>query len=615
MGAEMIPSFSAGSTSPAIGESVLSGNGGSLYQHQRELAAIVSIDMKQYSWFMSIDESSTHETAKAGLKRFEQLLERYDGRTIAVAGDGIIARLTTADDAVNMAIEFQEQMSNDPLPIAEDSFAQFRIGIHFASVIEENGTIHGTGVNVAKRIEGLADPGGILVSGAVFDALEGPEGAQTFSSEFLGQLKLKNISQPITAYRLQSQSTSNVVRPSIRHSTEPLPTPKRPSIAVIPFNDICVDQDQTPFCNALSQEIVSNLSKFHDLFVISYSSSTMFRGVDATPQYMGEELGVEYLLFGSVNRSNKRMRVTANLIETSSGKELWADKFDRNVEDIFDFQDEVTQLIASRLAVKVEDVEIGRARANETDNLEAYGLVLQAQENLFSYTAVGNRAARWFYEKAIERDPNFARAYAGLSRTHIYDWRYLWTDTPDVSLKNAMEAAQLAVELNDVDPCGYAELAFVNLWSKEIDRALGLYERALQLNPNSADILAEFADALAYAGRLDDAEAKLLAAMRLNPFYPDWYLWYLGDIYYGMGRYADVISSIEQMKDPSEGLRLLAAAHAMSGNEERARKFALKVLERQPNFSVKRWAAIQPDMDAEIQERFMMGLKNAGLPD
>ena len=581
-------------------------------EHHRELVAIVSIDMKQYSWFMSIDESSTHETAKAGLQRFEDLLDEFGGTAIAHAGDGIIARLENADDAVDMAIEFQEKMSNDPLPITEDNVAQFRIGIHIAYVIKDGDNIHGTGVNVAKRMEGLADPGGILVSEAVYERLQGD---RDYTSEFLGPLKLKNISQPVPAYRLQSRSTTNVIRPSIRHSDEPLRAPKRPSIAVIPFNDICAEQDQTPFCNGLSQEIVTNLSKFHDLFVIAYSSSTMFRGVETTPQQIGEELGVEYVLFGNVNRSNTRMRVTANLVETRQGKELWADKFDRNVEDIFDFQDEVTQLIAARLAVRVEGVELSRARGHETDDLEAYGLVLQAQENLYSYTAVGNRSARWFYEKAIERDPKFARAYAALSRTHIYDWRYLWSEDPDESLKKAMEAAKLAVELNDVDPCGYAELAFVHLWSKDIDRALGLYERALQLNPNSADIMAEFADALAYAGRLEEAEQKLRAAMRLNPFYPDWYLWYLGDTYYGMGKYLEVISAIEQMKDPSEGLRLLAAAYAMTGDEARAQSCAKKVLERQPNFSVNRWAEIQPDMDPEIRQRFMDGLRSAGLPD
>jgi tetratricopeptide (TPR) repeat protein len=271
-------------------------------------------------------------------------------------------------------------------------------------------------------------------------------------------------------------------------------------------------------------------------------------------------------------------------------------------------------MIAARLAVHVEGIELSRMRTKETVDLEAYGLVLHAQESFFAYTKRGNRTARRLYEKAIERDPKYARAYAALSRTHIYDWRYLWTDNPNESFDKALEAAKTAVQLDEGDARGYAELAFVNLWSKEIESAIGLYQRALLLNPNSADIMAELADALAYAGRLAEAEQRLTTAMRLNPFYPDWYLWYLADIYYGMGRYRDVIGAIEKMRDRSEGHRLLAAAYAMLGETEKASHFAAKVLERQPNFSVARWAAIQPDMDPTIQQQFVAGLLKAGLP-
>ena len=567
--------------------------------------------MKQYSWFMSINESSTHEIAKSGLRRFEVLLEEHGGQAVTHAGDGLIARLDSAIDAIELVVAFQDQMNEDPLPLSESDMAQFRIGVHVADVINEDGNIHGTGVNIAKRLESLADPGGILISRPVHDQIRDK---LEYQCEFIGPLRLKNIPQSVEAYRLLSQATSSIMRPSIRHNAPPLPMPNRPSIAVLPFKDMSANQDQSYFCNGVSQEIVSNLSKFHDLFVISYNSSAMFRGVEATTEVIGRELGVEYILLGSVNRSSTRMRVSTQLVDTRSGNQVWADKFDNDVEHIFDFQDDVTQLVAARLATRVEGVEIGRTRSKETQDLKAYGLVLQAQESFLSFTSQGNRAARLLYEKAIERDSKYARAYAALSRTHIYDWRYLWSTDPNASFEKALETAKIASKLDEGDARGFAELGFVYLWSKKVERAIRLYERALLLNPNSADILAEFADALAYAGQLVEAKDKLKAAMRLNPFYPDWYLWYLADIYYGMGCYTYVVETIEQMRDPSEGCRLLAAAHAMLGDIKKAQRYARKVLEKQPNFSVSRWAEIQPDMNSEIRTLFLEGLLRSGLP-
>ncbi len=583
-------------------------------QHRRQLDAILSIDMTQYSWFMSLDESSTHEIAKSSLQRFEKLLEKYGGQTISgQSGDGMIARLDSATDAVELATSFQTQMSEDPLPVLDGDIARFRIGIHVADVIHEDGLVTGTGVNIAKRLEGLADPGGILLSSAAYDHLDSKT---EYKTECIGHCKLKNIPVAVEAHRLLPTNSSSLMRPVIRNNLVNVKKSDIPSIAVLPFRDLSADQNEGYFCNGLTEEIISSLSRFRELFVISHSSTSLLKNMEISIQEIGKGLGVEYILVGSVNRSNTRMRVVTQLLETEQGNQIWTDKFDRNVEDIFDFQDEVTQLIAVRLADRVEGMELNRTKTGgETENLEAYGLTLMAQENFHTYTRQGNHTAQRLYEKAIERDPKYGRAYAALSRTHNFDWRYLWTDTPEASLEKALETARLAVKLDEGDARGYAELAFVHLWSKQIDAAIGLFERALMLNPNSADIMAEFADALAYAGKLEQAEAMLKNAMRLNPFHPDWYLWYLADVYYGMARYSDVVSAIEQMRDQSEGHRLLAAAHAMMGNSEKASFFAGKVVERQPNFSVSRWAEIQPDQDPVIQERFLTGLRKAGLPE
>ena len=583
-------------------------------QHRRQLDAILSIDMTQYSWFMALDESSTHEIAKSSLQRFEKLLKKYGGQTISgQSGDGMIARLDSAADAVELATSFQTQMSEDPLPVSDGDIARFRIGIHVADVIHEDGFVTGTGVNIAKRLEGLADPGGILLSSTAYDLLDDKK---NYNAEYVGHCKLKNIPAPVEAHRLLPDGANNMMRPVFRKNIVGIKNSNIPSIAVLPFRDLSASQNEGYFCNGLTEEIISNLSKFRELLVISHSSSSLLKNMEIPIPEIGKGLGVEYILIGSVNRSNTRMRVITQLLETEHGNQIWADKFDRNVEDIFDFQAEVTQLIAVRMADRVEGMELTRTKTGgETENLEAYGLTLMAQENFYTYTKQGNHTAQRLYEKAIERDPKYGRAYAALSRTHIYDWRYLWTETPEASFEKALEAARLAVKLDASDARGYAELAFVHLWSKQIDAAIGLFERALLLNPNSADIMAEFADALAYAGKLEQAEETLNNAMRLNPFHPDWYLWYLADIYYGMARYGDVVSAIEQMRDQSEGHRLLAAAYAMMGNTEKATYFADRVIERHPNFSVSRWAEIQPDQDPKIQKLFLTGLLKSGLPE
>ncbi|WP_254027087.1 adenylate/guanylate cyclase domain-containing protein [Mesorhizobium ventifaucium] len=580
-------------------------------RHRRQLAAILSIDMRQYSWFMSLDESSTHEITKSGLRRFEKLLKQHAGQIIGHAGDGMITKLNSAIDAVELAVGFQEHMQADPLPISEVGLARFRIGIHVADVISDGGRIHGTGVNIAKRLESLADPGGILVSRSVYDQVKDKN---KYELEYLGPLHLKNISQSTTAYRLFSKKNGTMLRPTVREAANPLPVPTRKSIAVLPFKDVSPNQDQVYFCSSLSDEVTSNLARFHDLFVISYRSSSIFKGLDVPAESIGRDLGVEYILQGSVNKSGNRLRVVNQLIETKLGSHVWSERFDSDITNIFDIQDHVTQMLCVRLAVQVEGNELARNRTKETQDLEAYGLILNAQESLFAYTKQGNQAARSLCERAISRDPEYARAYAALSRTHIYDWRYLWSDSPSDSFDKALEAAKTAVRLDEGDARGYAELGFVHLWSKEIEVAVDLYRRALLLNPNSADIMAELADALGYAGRLEEAESLIKSAMRLNPYYPDWYLWYLADIYYGMRRFRDVISSIAKMRDRREGYRLLAAAHAMLGEEEQARLFAGQVLLRQPNFSVTRWVEIQPEADTVSSQLLAEGLLKAGLP-
>ena len=580
-------------------------------KRRRQIVAVISVDMTQYSWFMSLDELGTHDIARAALKRFESLLKKYGGRPITKAGDGLIAYLASALEAVQLATEFQQQMRQSPLPLSNSDIAQFRIGIHLADVIIEGADVHGTGVNIAKRLEGLSDPGGVLISDSVYRQIEDNT---AFKFECIGECNLKHIAQAVTGYRLLTSTEKLINRPVSRGELAQTRDIALPSIAVLAFEDLSERQDQAFLCNALAQEITLNISKFKELFVISSSSTSLLKNAAINATEIAKKLGVRYIVEGSVLRAGSRLRIMVKLIDADQSAQVWSEKFERRIEDILDVQEEVSQLITARLAERVEGLELSRIRSHQTESLKAYGLLLQAQDFFATYTKEGNAAARRLYDMAIERDPKYARAYAGLSRTHFNDWRYLWSSAAEDSLSRALAAARKAVQLDPTDARGYAELAFVQLWSKELGPALQLFERAEQLNPNNADILAEHADALAYAGRLAEAEEKLHKAMRLNPFYPDWYLWYLADIYYGMERYADVVSTIGQMRDGSEGVRLLAASHAMLGQADEARRYARIVLDKQPDFSVSRWASIQPDFDPAVQQRFLDGLLRAGLP-
>ena len=580
--------------------------------YRRELAAILSVDMKEYSRLMSLDETGTHQLTRAAISNLKNEISDARGSIVTLAGDGIIAKFSSIFDALKVAINFQAQMQNDPMMSYDDELVQFRIGLNVADIIIDSDQVHGDGVNIAKRIESIADPGGIFISRSAYEHIAG---LNKYKTEYLGDRQLKNISRKIGIYRLLHEKLALLHKPTQRASDVPLPVVSKPSIAVLPFMDMSNSQDQGFLCDGITEDIISNLGRFRELFVISRNTSFQLKGLSLSPAEIGQRLGIKYVLEGSVRRSENKLRIVANLTECSSNKHVWSDTFNVELRDLFELQDQITGIIASRLAQSVHEEERNIVRSRETNDLEAYGFVLHAQESFFKYTKEGNNTARLLYQRALERDPEYARAYAALSRTHIYDWRYMWTETPEKSFDEAFECARQAVSLDDRDARGYAELGFVYLWSKETAKANKMYKKALELNPNDSDVMAEYADALQYEGRFEECEKLLKEAMRLNPFYPDWYPWYLADAYYAMERYEDAIASIHLMNDTTEGERLLAASHAMLGDERSAKFYAKQILKKHPNFSVTRWTSIQPDADDRVRERFATGLRRAGLPD
>jgi TolB-like protein len=375
------------------------------------------------------------------------------------------------------------------------------------------------------------------------------------------------------------------------------------------------EEDLRYLCDGMTEGIIANLSRFRDLFVIARHSSFAYQDTQMRITEIAKELGVRYLLEGSILKIGEKIRMIAQLIDATTSYHVWANNYDHSIQKIPQIHDEVTQLIVAALPLRLEDAEKIRMRSVETEDLDAFGYLLRGQEVFLEYTRLGHAKALKLFEKAIECDPNYARAYAAMSRVQNHENRYSWTDTPELTLKKALEFAHKAIQLDSADARGYSELGIVHLYMKNVDLAIAHFEKALSLNPNDADIIAELADAHVYAGRPEKGLELLKIAMRLNPYSPDSYLWKLADAYFVLRDYRGVIKTAQGMQNPSEADRLVAASYAHLGDIEKARTHASEMLRKHPNFTVSAWAKNQPDTDPSEVEHLSDGLRKAGLPD
>jgi TolB-like protein/Flp pilus assembly protein TadD len=580
----------------------------------RQLGAIVFADVVGYSDLMGEDELATHEAVKGHLGTFEQYSVRYEGEILQVRGDGILALFDSIVNAVRFSIDVQKAVAAANQPVPEERRIMFRIGINLGEVVKEEASVYGDSVNIAARIEGLADPGGICVSAAVYEQIKNK---LRYGYEYLGPQRLKNIRDPIEIFRVHEESEGAAMAASPRALSRGIELgrspPKLPSVVVLPFINLSGDPSEHWLSDGVTEDITTNLSKFHNLFVIARSSAFTYKNKNARPQQAAEELGVRYVTQGSVRKLGNRVRISVALADAESGRTIWGERYDRDLDDIFAMQDEITHMIVAATAVQIEATESERMRQIRPSDLEAYGLVLQGQQRIFRYTRDDNQEARKLYEAALEIDPRYARAIAAVSRTLNLDWRYSWTGSPDEALDEALEFARQAALLDETDARGFGELGFVHLYRKEHEASINAYTRALILNPNDADLMADMADALAHSGRSEEAVELIHKAMHLNPFYPDQYLWHLGGAYFNLKRYEDAVDTLLCMHNPTEGRRLLAASYGQLGRTSEAREQAAKVLEAHPSFSLERWASIQPDKYSEDVEHFVDGLKKAGL--
>jgi len=619
----------------------------------RKLVAVLYADVAGYSRLMEQDPDATHRRLRESMDHFALAVEAHRGRVMHYAGDAVLAAFDSAVDALSCGSHVQQEFAGRNESLPEDRQVRFRIGLNLGDVIEDRGDVYGDGVNVAARLEALAQPGGICVSSGFRDAvgLNLP-----FDYEFLGEQQVKNISEPVRAFRASlrpgatlPQAPSGPGTPVAQRrakrrelallaalgllaaaglyswrSTPPATTAsvpaiagERPSIAVLPFRNVSGDTAQEYFADGVTDDLITDLTGLSGLLVISRDSSFAYKGDVVDLRQVAAELKVRYVLNGSVRRAGDRIRVNARLTDTRNGSEKWAARFDGRVEEVFDFQDRITGSIVDALALTLTSSERANLRRKDTDNLAAYETFLRGEESFYHYSQAHNVRARELFEQAIGLDPAFARAYAMLAWTHVFDFMNGWSDRPQRSLDESIELATRALSLREDLPVAYFVRGLAYRERADYVSALVEAEKAIELDPNYANGHVLVATLLYYAGQPEAGLERMLKAIQLNPRHPSNYPFHLGQAYFVLGRYRDAIDAFRQglrSNPDSERLRVwLAAAYALDGQREQAAWEAEQVLADNPGFSTQRLADAFPFKNRSDLDRFIDGMRRAGL--
>jgi len=577
-------------------------------QAKRKLAAILSADAKDYSRLMEDDEEATVRTITAYRELMVSQIQNQNGRVVDAKGDNLLAEFSSVVDAVRCAVEIQKELGQRNTELPEHRKMEFRIGVNLGDVIEEEETIYGDGVNIAARLEALAGGGGICISGTAFDHVESKLGLEF---EYLGEQAVKNMKKPVRVYRLGMESVVSTVEMS-----RELPLPDKPSIAVLPFLNMSGDPEQEYFSDGMSEDITTALSQSSNMFVIARNSTFAYKEKPVNVQQVARELGVRYVLEGSVRKVGHRVRITAQLIDATTGHHLWAERYDRDLEDIFAIQDEITLKILTALQVKLTDGEQARLYARGTDNIEAYLKMGQATSYFFHGDKGSNFLARQICEEIISMEPKWELPYCLLGWTHWQDVWLRWSDSPEESVRKAFQFAQKAISLND-SPIAHALLGFLYTLTRQHEKAIEESERSIALDPNSADAHAWYGFNLVYFGDYVKAISLFEKALRLNPFPPGWYFLFLGVAYRFSRRYDEAISACKKAvyKEPSNVFAHigLASTYAAAGREKDARAEGEEVLRIEPNFSLEHFVSMLPHKNQTAMELSVHDLLKAGL--
>ena len=623
---------------------------------RRRLTAILSADAVEYSRLMSENEEATVSTITAYREVLTTLIQQHNGKVLDSPGDNLLAEFVSVVDAVQCAVAVQKEIKarNDELP--ENRKMQFRIGINLGDVIQEEERIYGDGVNIAARLEGLSEPGGICISKTAFDHIESK---LPYGYEFLGDQTVKNIAKPVAAYRVLMEPRITVAGEKEKEKIVPFwrrktilagcialvvviivaviwnfyfrpppvevasvekmafPLPDKPSIAVLPFDNLSEESNQEYIADGLTENIIAALSNISEMLVIARNSTFVYKDKPVKIQQVSEELGVRYVLEGSVQKSGDNLRISAQLIDATTGYHLWAKRYDRNLKDLFVLQDEITLKIISALRVKLTEGEQARLNDKSTDNLDSFLKVQEGYPYFFRFNEESNIKARQMFEEALALDPENATACTMLAWTYLMEVRSGWSKSPGRSMEQTVELAQKALALNDTLGATHSLLGHIYLDKRQYEKAIAEAERAVALNPNGADAHAHLGKTLNYVGRWQEAIALLKKAIRINPIPPNWYLIFLGQSYTFAGQYGEAIAMyktvLQRNPDDLSALIGLAAVYSASGREEKARAAVAEILRIEPKFSLERAAEESMYKNQADTERMIDSLRRAGL--
>ena len=582
---------------------------------KQRLAAILAADVAGYSRLMAADERATVAALDAARKVFRSRIESNQGRVIDMAGDSVLAVFETATGAVSAGLAVQHELNASLSAVSEDRRMRFRIGVHLGDVIEKaDGTVYGDGVNIAARLEGLAEPGGITVSESIRTAVKGKVSA---SFEDQGAQQVKNISEPVRAYRLGTEG-GTAPKPTPAVGEIDLPLPDRPSIAILPFENMSSDPEQGFFGDGLAEDVITALSKISSLFVIARNSSFAYKGQSTDVRKISRELGVRYVLEGSIRATRTQIRITAQLIDAIDGHHLWAERYDRDLTDVFVLQDEITSNVVIALQVRLVEGEQARMWHKSTQSLPAWECLIQGLPHFRRFSKEDNRRARSLFERSVQIDPQYAAGWVWLAWTHWADARFLWTDSPSASVDQAAELARKAASLDGQLTDCHSLLGAIHLMRREYDNAIAAGERAIALEPSGADATALLAMTLNWSGRPAEAAELIQKAMKLSPSRSDWYRSVLAHAYRLIGRndeavaiYRDAIAHNPNHIGPHIGLTI---CYAQCGRIDEAEAQAKELLKISPGFTLARYEKSLTYKDREQSVRSLDALCKAGLP-
>jgi len=581
----------------------------------RRLAAILAADVAGYSRLMGADEEGTLRQLKTHRKDLiDPKITEHRGRIVKTTGDGMLIEFVSIVDAVRCAVEIQRNMAERNARIAADRRIEFRIGINIGDIIIDSDDIFGDGVNVAARVEALADPGGIMVSGIVYEQVRDK---LDFRFEDLGEQAVKNIARPIGVHRIQFEQGG----PSTKSSpatVSPTSVAERPSIAVLPFVNISGDPEQEYFADGISEDLITGLSKLRWFFVIARNSTFAYKGKAVDVKRAARELGVRYVLEGSVRKGGNRVRITAQLIDAATGNHIWADRYDGELTDIFALQDEITRKVVAAIEPKLLEAEALRSQSRSPEDFGAWEMVIQANSLFWRMTESESKDAINMLDKAIKRYPNYAPAYSMLAFMLLVSSHLNVTPTMGHELARAPELGSRAAELDDGDPWAHLALGYAAFMQRRMADSIAEFERALQLNPNFAAAHGYLGWALAFDGQSDKALGHLQEALRMSPHDPQNAIFHVGVAvsHYMAERYDDAIAAcraaFQHRAGLARGTRIYIASLAQAGRLDEARAALARMKQTHPGLSIA-WIEQNVPYTPAPMARFLEGMSKAGL--